>query len=186
MLPYTRTQTCRGNVGWTRTLRGASAGHSGRTGRKTIGRPSRASRRPPGTKNKARIRRSYGNQPLHRATCRHSPEIWGNSRSGPAVAAPVPPRGHQKPVSTLRPPFPPNPPSLLDGAAVKLWAAIEIQGEGRTTGALREGLPPKPPIKERPNYLGGTRPRQGPSLYLAAIRRRRRQTAWVRLDEPTP
>ena len=43
-----------GNVGWSRTLRGASTGHFGRTARNTTGRPSRASRRSPGTKNKAR------------------------------------------------------------------------------------------------------------------------------------
>ncbi len=37
-----------GNVGWPRTLRGASTGHSGRTARKSTGRPGRAFRRSPG------------------------------------------------------------------------------------------------------------------------------------------
>lgn len=48
----TRTRTA-GYVGWPRTLHGASAGHSSRTGRNTIDRPRRASCRSPGTKNKA-------------------------------------------------------------------------------------------------------------------------------------
>ncbi|XFO64839.1 hypothetical protein SPSIL_009480 [Sporomusa silvacetica DSM 10669] len=56
--PCTRTQTCRGYDGWPRTLRGASAGHSGKSGRKTIDRPSRASCRPPGTKTKHETNRS--------------------------------------------------------------------------------------------------------------------------------
>lgn len=108
-----------------------------------------------GNENKAR------NQALHQATCRHSPKPNVNSRSSPAVAAPVPPRGHQKRVSTLRPPFPPSPPSHLIGAAVKRWAAIKFGGKGGLRAPLREGLPPKPPAKVRPNKLGGTRPRQG-------------------------
>ncbi len=115
-------------------------------------------------KQSPQARRTGATEPLHRATCRHSPGRVGIRRSCPAAAAPVPPRGHQRRVSTLRPPFPPSPPSHLNGVAVKRWAAIEIRGEGRTTGALREGLPPKPPAKVRPNKLGGTRPRQGPSL----------------------
>ncbi|TCL35107.1 hypothetical protein EV210_114127 [Anaerospora hongkongensis] len=110
-LLITRTRTA-GYVGWPRTLRGASAGHSSRTGRNTIDRPSRASCRPPGTENKAANR--YAGPP---GTTRLAG--WQASRSCPAVAAPVPPRGHEKHVSTLRPPFPPSPPSLVIGAAIQ-------------------------------------------------------------------
>jgi hypothetical protein len=175
-----------GDVGWPRTLRGAPAGHSDWPGRKTIDRPSRASRRSPGTKTKVRNPGERGDQPLHRATWCHSPGrvvIAVRSLPWPRPSRPVDTKS-MCPLSVL--PSPPPPPSLLDGAAVKLWAAIEIRGEGRTPGALREGLPPKPPIKERPNYLGGTRPRQGPSLSLEAIGRRRHQTARLRWDGPTP
>ena len=105
-----------GNVGWPRTLRGASTGHSGRTARNTTGRPSRAHCRPPGTKTKPEVRGQRTAPPGHLA-----PLAWpgDNSRSFPAVAAPVSPRGHQKHVSTLRPPFPPSPPSHLIGSAVQ-------------------------------------------------------------------
>ena len=97
-----------------------------------------------------------------------APLAWlgGSSRSFPAAAAPVPPRGHQRHVSTLRPPFPPSPPPHLIGSAFKLWAAIELRGEGRTPGALREGLPPKPPAKVRPNKLGGYAAAAGPFTQL--------------------
>ncbi|WP_425058218.1 hypothetical protein [Sporomusa carbonis] len=49
-----------GNLGWPRTLRGAPAGHSGKSVRNTTSRPSRASCRPPGTKSKVRSRRGSG------------------------------------------------------------------------------------------------------------------------------
>lgn len=155
-----------GNVGWPRTLRGAPEGHSGGSGRNTTGRPSRASFLSPGNEKQSTGRPTA--PPGHLV-----PLAWlGGEQAVCALPRPRPSRpvGHQKHVSTLRPPFPPSPPSHLIGAAIKRWAAIEIRGEGRTPGALQEGLPPNPPIKERPNYLGGTRPRQGPSLSLEAIR----------------
>ena len=41
---------------------------------------------------------------------------------------------------------------------------MKFGGKGGLRAPWREGLPPKPLAKERPNKLGGTRPRQGPSL----------------------
>ena len=41
---------------------------------------------------------------------------------------------------------------------------LKFGGKGGLRAPWREGLPPKPLAKERPNKLGGTRPRQGPSL----------------------
>lgn len=71
-----------------------------------------------GTASKARNRRD---RQLTAAPGHLPPLAWlgDNSRSFPAVAAPVPPRGHQRHVSTLCPPFPPRPPSHLDGVAVQ-------------------------------------------------------------------
>ncbi|TWH49559.1 hypothetical protein Salpa_5795 [Sporomusa sp. KB1] len=94
-------------------LRGAPAGHSGRPGRNTTGRPSRASCRSPGTENKVRSPENGGNQPLCRATWCHSP---GQVASKPFV----PCRGRARPAPWTRkacvhspsslPPEPPIPP----------------------------------------------------------------------------
>lgn len=112
----TRARTA-GNVGWPRTLRGASAGHSSRTGRNTTGRPSRASCRPPGTTT--RHARALGDQPLHRATCRHSPgRVITAVRSlpRPRPSRPVDTKS-ACPLSVL--PSPRAPPSHLNGVAVQ-------------------------------------------------------------------
>ncbi len=109
-----------GNVGWPRTNARGPAGHYGQTGRNTTGRPSRASRRPPengkqSTKPKERGNPNRSARPPAATRLNHTL----NHRSDPAAAAPVPPRGHEKHVSTLRPPFPPSPPSHLIGSAIK-------------------------------------------------------------------
>ncbi|WXA40047.1 hypothetical protein SPSPH_028060 [Sporomusa sphaeroides DSM 2875] len=103
----------RGTVGWPRTLRGASAGHSGRTARKTTGRPSRAPCRPPGTTNKART-----------APPGHLPPLVWLDASKPFV----PCRGRARPAPWTRkacvhspsslPPEPPIPPEWRRRQAV--------------------------------------------------------------------
>ncbi len=105
-----------GYVGWPRTLRGDSAGHSSRTARKTTGRPSRASRRPPGTKNKARNPWN-GEQPT--APPGHLPPLaWPGGSSpfvpcrGRARPAPWTPKARVHSPSSL-PPEPPIPPNWL-------------------------------------------------------------------------
>lgn len=104
-------------------LRGASAGHSVRPARNTTGRPSQASRRPPGTKN---------GEPRATAPPGHLPPLALVIGQQPFGSC----RGHARPA-----PWTPK-------------ACVHSPSS----------LPPKPPAKEQPNNLGGTRPRQGPSL----------------------
>ena len=135
-------------------LRGTSAGPARCAGPRQdtpAGPPATPPADPAGRPAGRRERKTkHANQENGRSTAPpgHLPPLaWpgGSNRLFPAAAAPVPPRGHQKHVSTLRPPFPPIPPSHLNGFAVQRWAAIEIRGEGRTPGALTGRTTPQTP-----------------------------------------
>lgn len=153
----TRTRTA-GYVGWPRTLRGASAGHSSRTGRNTIDRPSRA-RKPTAGNGK------QSNQPVRRATWCHSP---GQVAGKPFVSC----RGRARPAPWTRKACVHSPSSLPPRAPIPPdWRChpscgpqLKFEGKGGLRAPCGKDYPPKPPAKERPNQLGGTRPRQDPSL----------------------
>jgi len=131
----------RSYVGWPRTLRGSPAGHSAR--------PGRASRRTPGTKaSHPWAHRSTGSPAATR------PGLTANRRLFPA-AAPVLPRGHKKHVSTLRPPFPAGPPSLLNGFAVQaVGRKLKSGGKGGLRAPCGKDYPPAPPLRCGPTNWG--------------------------------
>ncbi|SDN33561.1 hypothetical protein SAMN04488502_1191, partial [Dendrosporobacter quercicolus] len=134
--------------GWPRTLRGAPAGHSGRTGLSTTGRPSRASRRPPGTTTKHAARRTAATKPLHRATCRHSPGQAATavrSLPRPRPSRPVDTKG-ACPLSVL--PSPRAPPSHLNGVAVQSGGPrLKSGGKGGLRAPCGKDYPPNPPLR---------------------------------------
>ena len=119
--PCTRTQTCRGN-GATSAGPARCAGPRQDTPAGPPAKPPADPAGRPADRRERKQRTKPGERRQPTAPPGHLPPLaWpgGNSRSFPAAAAPVPPRGHQKRVSTLRPPFPPSPPSLLIGFASK-------------------------------------------------------------------
>lgn len=136
----TRTRTA-GYVGWPRTVRGASAGHSGRTGRNTIGRPSRASCRPPGTEKQS-------NQPLRRATWCHSPGwVAGKpfvSCRGRARLAPWTRKACVHSPSSL-PPEPPIPPDWR--CHPSCGPQLKFEGKGGLRAPCGKDYPPNPPLR---------------------------------------
>lgn len=136
-----------GNVGWPRTLRGAPAGHSGRTARKTTGRPSRAPRRSPGAKNKERSPENGGSQPLHRATCRHSPgRVLTAVRSlpRPRPSRPVDTKS-MCPLSVLPSPEPPIPPEWR--CRPSGGPRLKFGGKGGLRAPCGKDYPPNPPLR---------------------------------------
>lgn len=84
-------------------------------------------------------------------------------RPTPAAGPPVLARGHQKRVSTLRPPFPPTPQSLPWLCRNNVGRIFNF-GEREDSGHAPRGLPPSPPAKVRPNFLGGYGPASGVGL----------------------
>jgi len=72
---------------------------------------------------------------------------WRVSRSCPAVAAPVPPRGHEKHVSTLRPPFP-EPPIPPDWRChPSCGPQLKFEGKGGLRAPCGKDYPPNPPLR---------------------------------------
>ena len=80
---------------------------------------------------------------------------------GRARPAPWTPKACVHSPSSL-PPEPPIPPDWL--CRPSGGPRLKFGGKGGLRAPCGKDYPPNPPAKERPNKLGGTRPRQGPSL----------------------
>jgi hypothetical protein len=128
-------------------LRGAPAGHSGRPGRNTTGRPSRASRRPPGTENKARNPRTR--RPT--APPGHLVPLAWLVASKPFV----PCRGRARPAPWTRkacvhspsslPPEPPIPPDWR--CHPSCGPQLKFGGKGGLRAPCGKDYPPNPPLR---------------------------------------
>jgi hypothetical protein len=154
-----------GDVGWPRTLRGAPAGHSDWPGRKTIDRPSRASRRSPGTKTKVRNPGERGDQPLHRATWCHSPGrvvIAVRSLPWPRPSRPVDTKS-MCPLSVLPSPRPPHPSWMA--LPLSCGPQLKFGGKGGLRAPFGKDYPPNPPLRSG-QIIWGVRG-HGRALHLA-------------------